>query len=160
MHQTIRVICLTIPMSLIHIASYLGVATAAFWSMGAAGVESSQTGGRYLLEWTPFGDFVPYTATAWGIISICLAIVAYISKPLNYLRDDDSFVANLVTMLTMLLTARLFTAAIILYGIMSSPVLLLLAFSLGWELLMPIAAFLILVVQNFINIPFEDLKDL
>lgn len=160
MSQLLRFAFVTLPASVIHIASYPAVFIAAFFTIGAAGVENAQPGGRYLLEWTPLAGIVPYTATVWGIISIALAVVAYISKPLNWERNEDGSAINTLTALTMLLTVYVFMPLTIFLIIMSSPVLLLLAFANGWQILLAIGAILILIGQNFITIPFSELNDL
>lgn len=160
MSQLLRFAFVTVPASAIHVASYPAVLAAAFFTVGANGVENSQPGGRYLLEWTPLEGIIPYTATAWGLTANALAVIGYISKPLNWERNDDGFAISTLTMLVMLLTVYVFMPAIIVFSIMSSPVLLLFVFANGWEILLAIVAILILIGQNFINIPFSALDDL
>lgn len=160
MSQLLRFAFVTLPASVIHVASYPAVLAAAFFTAGAAGVENSQPGGRYLLEWTPLEGIIPYTATAWGLTAIALAVIGYISKPLNWERHDDGFAISTLTMLATLLTAYVFMPALIAFSVMSAPVILLFVFANGWEILLAIGAILILIGQTFVNIPFSALNDL
>lgn len=149
MKNTVKLLLLTIPTAIIYIAAYAVFLIAA---LSVIRVDMPYFQSVPLLG---AAQNSPYDA---GLITIGMAFVAFLSKPINFATDDDSTLIEMVTALTMMVTVFVIIPVVIFLCIVLSPIAALKLYGGETFMFLPVIGFALLIGQAFINVRLSDLR--
>lgn len=149
MRNAIKLIFLTVPSSILYIAAHV---VTFFAVLSAFKVHMP-----YLLD-VPFLGAMQTSQKTAGLVAVAMSIVAFLSKPVNFMEDLETGASDLIATLTMVLAVYVLMPILIFVGLMMIPILALKLYTGETIVLLPVLGLLMLFGQALINVCISDLK--